>query len=145
MKYEFTTVPTESVPMFWPQVQELLMKCPETWSDFETLESIYDRLSRGTRQLALILVGTKVEFAGIFQVVHYPVTKSIQIVWGSGRIENESLGAFIMGMEHLAKKHKFEWVEYGPMRNGFERLICPFGYERARIMTRKKISVETIQ
>lgn len=143
--FDFYVVPPVAISMWWFQIEALLRKCPETWENFETLESIYDRLSLGTESLFILVQGSKVVFAAIGQVVNYAKTKSVQIIWGSGNLDADLVRIFVQGLETFARRLKVEWIEYGPMRPGFERWLLPYGYEKARVITRKRIAQETLQ
>lgn len=142
----FHIIPPASLSIWWGAVERFLTQCPDTWNEYETVESIYDALRTGQHRLAVLLEDNKVKFCGIFQVNEYPKVQTVQVFWCAGEnMGRQELEPFMMGLESFAKKNGLAYVECGPSRPGFERWLGPMGYEKVRVYTRKKIQQETLQ
>lgn len=144
---QFLFVPRGALDLWWPQVSGLLTKCPETWQDCDTLESIYGHLDSGFTNLMIATekAQPKVRGAALFQVRNYSETRILHIHWCYGSGIYDYLDQFLATMEDFAHKAGLGWVEVGPARRGFLPNMRQYGYGAERIFMKKKIDVRTLQ
>ena len=145
--YKVLFVPAQSIDLWWPQLRDLLLGCPETWNDYETTDSIYTSLESGFASLVIVVRegSTKIEFAAIFQVRNYTEARTVHIFWCSGKNIDRYAEIFCAEMELMAAKMKIDWVEFGPARRGLEPFMAKFGYGDVKVIMRKKIELRTLQ
>lgn len=137
--FDFVPVPMESVPLWWDQVERLYRDTPETWEDYDNIESIYDQHMRGHRLLYVALEqGLKLEFAISGTVQTWPTGKTVVLDWCAGRDIKRYLSLALSSLEDLARQvDAFEVKFVG--REGWKKHLEPFGYRVTHVTYTKRL------
>lgn len=146
--YQVIFVPTVAVPMWWPKLEAMLMKCPETWQDYETLESIYGGLtSQNSGNLVVVIEKgtTNIVFAAFFQIRNYTQTRVLDIHWGSGESIEKFSDLFLTAVDEFARKLGIARIEMSYARAGFKKVLAPHGYTAEKVVFRKQVETRSIQ
>lgn len=136
--FQFVPVPSAALPMWWGQVEKLLLANPKTWEPYYDLENIYNGLQNDLLTLFITLDKTEVVFAMMVQVNSYPKCRVVSFIWAAGREVDKYL---VLGLEAL---HEFA-VMVGAAevkvegRLGWKKILAPYGYNFDRVILRRPV------
>lgn len=137
-QYKFIPVPSESIPMWWGKLEALYKSTPETWADYEKLESIYEQHLSGRRILYICIVETELVFAISGTVQSYPMGKVVHLDWCAGRNVRDYIGLALSSLETLAWQVNAFEVQFSG-REGWKKLLAPFGYHPTHVTYSKRL------
>lgn len=83
-EHQLLLVAPSQLPLVWDHATLLLLRGREHWEKFATLESIYEDLSSGRRQLWMVNSEDEFLMALLSEIVDYPTTKVLNILWVGG-------------------------------------------------------------
>jgi hypothetical protein len=128
---------------FWPQIQDMMDRVPETWK-CHTKEEIEFRVLNDTLQVWG--VGDEAVRLVLFtQVAVYATGKTLQLIWaaGEGALEDK-IDALETALEHFAKKQGCKEVDVIG-RFGWEKALLRKGFKKSAVILSRKIIHEGMQ
>ena len=126
------------LPQVWPQVKPLFLQNESIWEEYYTIESFPILFQRGRLQLWTMNDEDEFFLAGVTELLIFPKTKVLNIVLIMGSGMKDSL-EFLDCTEMWARKQ-------GAMksnivgREGFLRVLKPYGYRKRAVALSKDIS-----
>lgn len=138
-EFEFIPVPSESISLWWEKVERLYRSTPQTWEDFETIESIYEQHRTGTRILYLALKDMEVHFAISGTVQTWPKGKLVILDWCAGREVKKFITLALASLEDFARQVEARDVQFVG-REGWKKYLEPYGYQVTHTIYSKRVS-----
>ncbi len=131
-------VTPDLLPQVWPQIVPLLLSAKEIWEECYTLDSLLILLQQ--KQMQLWTMNDESEFilALLTEVLTFPKMKVLHIVFIGGRELAYGL-EFFDCVEMWAHKQG-AMKSYGIGREGFLRVLKPYGYVKSAVAFEKDIS-----
>lgn len=136
--FVFVPVPAESLPMWWGQIEKLYMETPETWSDYEKIEHIYEQHRVGNRVLYITLKDVEVQFAISGTLHTWPMGRVVHLDWCAGKNVREYIGLALSSLETMAWQVNAFEVQFSG-REGWKKLLEPFGYYVSHVTYSKRL------
>lgn len=138
-EFEFIPVPAEAIPLWWHRIEKLYKETPETWSDYETLENIYNQHLAGTRLLWITLCKMEVHFAISGTVQTWPKGRQVVLDWCAGKDTEKFMGLALSHLEDLARQVDAMEIQFIG-REGWKRPLAKFGYSVSHTIYSKKLT-----
>ena len=135
-----SAVPTDIIPVAWPQVKTHLSKALNVVEGGYTLESLYEQLLTGEQALWVMMDEDTEEVVGAAttRICVYPKKNSLAIDWVAGERMADWLPAFSRMMDTYAKDHECTQIE-GFGRRGWIKALAPYGYREWYPTFRKEL------
>lgn len=137
-EYKFIPVPPESLPMWWDKISALYAATPETWADYDKIESIYEQHRTGNRVLYITLDGLELQFAISGTVQTWPMGRVVHLDWCAGKNVKEYIGLALSSLETMAWQVNAFEVQFSG-REGWKKLLEPFGYRVTHVVYSKRL------
>lgn len=137
--FSFHFVSPPVLPQVWPVVEGMLRESPETWTQFETLESIRDHLEKEHLILGVTHKGPEIVFALIMSIRIYAIARTLHLVWCYGPGISEHIESSLSAIERFAELNGCDFVSVEG-RSGWEAILAPFGYGDTKVIVRKRIN-----
>ena len=126
------------LPQVWPQVKPLFLQNESIWEEYYTIESFPILFQQGTLQLWTVNNEEEFFLAWVTTLHKFPKTKVLEILLIVGDRMKDSL-VFLDCTEMWAKKQgatKSNIIG----REGFLRVLGPYGYRKRAVALSKDIS-----
>lgn len=138
-EHQLLLVGEEYLPLVWPHVIPLLSQGKEHWESFATMESLYLDVSSGTRQLWTMNYEGEFVMALFTEIVSYPTTRVLNILWLGGSGLEVALYLFLDFIELWAIRQGVSSVQvFG--RKGWVRKLKRRGYEQTKWVVSKDLT-----
>lgn len=121
----------------WPHLLKLLSATPEVWSDYYSIEDIWNRLCYDKMQLWLMNDEKEFQLAMLTEVVAFPQMTVLNVFWLAGHSFRKSL-VFADYLEKIAAENGIDRISF-QCRRGFVKLLKPYGYREAGVVLTKNI------
>lgn len=132
-------VSPETLPVVWDLARPMFAADQEHWEEFATLESIYSDLALGRFQLWLMNSEDEFLLAMLTEIIVYPPTKVMRILWMGGEELGVAIDQFLDFMELWAYRQGISTI-YVMGRKGWVRLLRSRGYAQTQWIVSKDIS-----
>ena len=143
-EYNFVLIPPASVPLWWPQLEALLIARPETWEKYMELSTIYDWLTSGELQFGSVLRKTELVVAALCRVQDFDRRRVFVAVWAGGEAWPKVGGLLTESLEHLAKSWGCSEFQIEAQRKGWCREMQKFGFTTKRYIVSKELKPLTL-
>lgn len=130
-------VDPKELDKWWPSIKEGLKQALESGIDDVGIETIYDDVKEGHRQLWLIQDSKAVYAVGTTFIINYPKHKVgvIDLIYG---VERNRWGPLIRPINHWFQAKGCKYVEVRG-REGWERILEKEGFLKESIILRKEL------
>ena len=132
-QHRFYFVNGESTEIIWDYLEPIFLEEPEVWNLGQTLESLKEGLSQDA---FFLLLGTDwhnwVKFLAIVAIENYPAQKFLHIPAATGFDMGSYLEELIDAIDYLAHRLNCD-SKLITGRNGWERILLPYGYQRESV------------
>lgn len=137
--YSFHFVNPPILPQVWPVIANMLQESPETWSQFETLESIKDHLEKEHLILGVTHKGPEIVFALIMSIRVYSIARTLHLVWCYGPGLDEHIEGTLSAVERFAEINNCDFVSVEG-RFGWQDKLAKYGYGDPKVVVRKRVN-----
>lgn len=138
-EHQLLLVGPEHLPLVWPHVIPLLLGGKEHWEEFATMESIYADLSARRRQLWVVNCEGEFILALLTEIVVYPTTKVMNILWIGGSNLDTIIYLFLDFIELWGMRQGISSIQvFG--RKGWVRRLKGRGYSQERWVVSKDLT-----
>jgi len=131
-------VSPELLPQVWPQVEPLFLQHEDIWGEYYTIESFPFLFQRGILQLWTVNDEEEFFLAWVTSLRTFPKTKVLEILLIVGDRMKDNL-AFLDCTEMWARKQGVMTSNIVG-REGFLRVLKPYGYRKRAVALSKDIS-----
>lgn len=132
-------VSPKTLPVVWNQARSMLVAGREHWEAFATLESLYSDLANGKFQLWLMNSDDEFLLAMLTEILVYPTTKVMRILWMGGEELQVAIDQFFDFLELWAWRQGINSIDVVG-RKAWVRLLRSRGYAQTRYIVSKDIS-----
>lgn len=137
--FDFHFIPPPALQVWWPQITTMLLKCEETWAEYETIESIRDAVLNENLILGVTHDNSAAVFSVLVSIRGYHLVRTLHIVWCYGPGLDEHIDNTLSAIEQFAAVNDCQYVSVEG-RSGWTERLKRFGYGDKKVVLRKRIS-----
>ena len=117
----------KQVEHYWPRIEAELLAEPELWSNWWTLESLFEGIISDVLQV-WVVSNSNEKLTAVFmtQILAAPAGKVLQVFWIRGKLPDGALNRISLTLDHFGRHHGcFQLCVTG--RKGWERKLRNLG------------------